>query len=191
MRSTGQSFTWGLSRSADGRWLCLAPALARLGTIVVADADHLARLEQNEDQPVLQRLGRLRLAQHLVHTELHGLDNTPALTVSGQEDDRNVRHRQHAGRAHNTHKFGAGEERHFLVEDDHVRGHGTDCLQRGNAVGALVNRLHARWASMPRTSLRINAFSSTTSTLSWLIRTSACLRLTPTTRPTGPHRRDQ
>ena len=64
--------------------------LARHRAVIVALADHRARIDQHRDQPLAQRLRGHRLEQEFVDAELHRLDDARAFAVAGQHDDRYV-----------------------------------------------------------------------------------------------------
>ena len=117
----------------------LGEQLARLRAVVVADLHHRARLGQDRDEAVEQRLGGHRLAQIFVDAEPHRLDHAPALDMGAEHDDRDVRHRKHAGRAHDAHEFGAVEQRHLPVEDHDIGREHADGFEPGDAVARLVD----------------------------------------------------
>ena len=72
----------------------LEEQLARLRPVIVAEPHHRARMRQDRDDPVEQRLAGNRLLQELVDAEPRGLDHAPALDMAGEHDDRNVGHRE-------------------------------------------------------------------------------------------------
>ena len=85
------------------------------------------------------------MTQILVDADPHRLDHAPALAMGAEHDDRNVRHRKHAGRAHDAHQLGAVEQRQFPIEDHDVGREGADGVEPGDAVAGFVDVLARRY----------------------------------------------
>ena len=83
--------------------------LARFRAIVIAHLHHRARLLRDGNKTIVDRFRRHRLGQIFVDAKPHRFDDAPAFAVPGQHDDRHIRHRKYARRAHDAHQFGPAQ----------------------------------------------------------------------------------
>ena len=91
----------------------------------------------------MERLAGNRLHQKFTHAQPHGLDRARMLAVAGEHDDRNVRIRKHAGRAHPPHEVGAVHAGHLPIEQHHIRIQRGDGGKPAQAVGGVTHIGHA------------------------------------------------
>ena len=137
---------------------------ARQGAVVAVELHGRARLADDGDDAVEQRLGRHRLEQILVRADARRLHHPPAVAMSAQHDDR---HPASGIRRVSAPCARTGRRRSSAFPNRRSRGRARRC---GSRRGPTCRRRRRRWSSPPSPS-------------AWCARPCACSGRRPRPRP--------